>query len=281
MPKVCFLFKNHLNKLIILGIYDKFISVMDVKIIRILKILIGAAGWVWFMIPIVFSGIFNIGNAAGLLFFGCLFLWGVFQNKLKNKAKTHKWAKGLLCVLIAGYTAFTALFAVESALMLDAINTTPSDGDVTVVILGCSVKGETPSQMLRLRIDAAEKYLKSNPEAKAVLSGGQGPGEDITEALCMYRELTARGIESDRLYMEGESTSTRENLAFSAQIIEKEGLSKNIAIVSNNFHLYRASLSAKDLGLSCSFVSAFTPYPLLATYVMREYMGILAQWAAG
>ena len=253
---------------------------IEVKIIRILKILIGAAGWVWMVIPVVFSGILNIGNGLGMLFFGCLFLWGVFQNKLIEKSTVHKWAKALRGLLIAGYAVFTLFFAFESALIVNAINATPPS-DATLVILGCSVNGETPSQMLRLRIDAAEKFMKENPESNAVLSGGQGPGEDITEALCMYRELTARGISPDRLYMEEHSTSTRENVAFSKEIILRENLNTKVAVVSNNFHLYRASLSVKEAGLEFYSVSAFTPYPLLATYVMREYMGIIAQWVAG
>ncbi len=254
--------------------------VMEVKIIRILKILIGAAGWIWFFIPVVFSGILNIGNGAGMLFFGCLFLWGVFQNKLNKKAAVNKKFKALRGVLITGYIAFTLLFAVESVFIVNAIMKAPPP-DATVIILGCSVKGEDPSQMLRLRIEAAEEFLKANPGSNAVLSGGQGPGEDITEALCMYRELTKRGIAADRLYMEGLSTSTKENIAFSKDIIEKEGLNTKVAIVSNNFHLYRASVIVKEEGLEFYGVSAFTPYPLLATYVMREYVGILAQWIAG
>ena len=253
---------------------------MDVKIIRLLKILIGAAGWVWMFIPVVFSGIINIGNGAGLLFFGCLFLWGIFQNKLNKKAEAAKWAKVFRGILITGYLAFALLFSVEGALMLNATDKTPP-GDATVILLGCGVKGEEPSQMLRLRIDAAEEFMKANPDTKAVLSGGQGPGEDISEALCMYRELTKRGISEDRLYMEDRSTSTRENIAFSKQIIERENLNTEVAVISNNFHLYRASLSVKGSGLEFYSVSAFTPYPLLGIYVMREFMGILAQWVAG
>ena len=95
---------------------------IEVKIIRILKILIGAAGWVWMVIPVVFSGILNIGNGLGMLFFGCLFLWGVFQNKLMEKSTVHKWAKALRGLLIAGYVAFTLFFAFESALIVNAIN---------------------------------------------------------------------------------------------------------------------------------------------------------------
>ncbi len=250
------------------------------KFIRILKISVGAAGWVWMVLPVIVNGILNAGNGAGMVFFGCLFLWGIFQNKLNLKAQKARWARALRIILITGYAAFTLLFSVESALMLDAMYKTPP-ADATVVVLGCAVKGETPSKMLSLRIDAAAEFLEENPEANAVLSGGQGNGEDISEALCMYRELVKRGISEDRLYMEDRSTSTRENLAFSYEIIEREGLNKTIAVTSNNFHLYRASLSARALGLEFTSIAASSPYPSLATYVMREYLGIVAQWLVG
>ena len=84
------------------------------KIIRILKILIGAAGWVWMVIPAVFSRILNIGNGLGMLFFGCLFLWGVFQNKLIEKSTAHKWARALRGVLITGYAVLVLLFSFET-----------------------------------------------------------------------------------------------------------------------------------------------------------------------
>lgn len=250
------------------------------KIVDILKIIIGAAGWVWFMIPVVFSNIFNVGNLAGLLFFGVLFLWGISGRFLRKKAECKKWAKSVISVLMAGYIAFSALFIVESGFMIEASLRKPPR-DTTVIVLGCAVYGDRPSQMLRLRIEAAEEFLKENPEAKAVLSGGQGTGENISEAFCMYRELTHRGIEADRLFMEDRSTNTRENIAFSSEIIKENGLCENITVVTNNFHLYRATLSVEDYGYVCYCIPAFTPLPLLATYVMREYMGILAQWTVG
>ncbi len=248
--------------------------------IRILKILIGAAGWIWFMIPVVFSGIFSLGNAAGLLFFGVLFLWGVFQKKLLSFAKEKKWARALRGILITGYASFILLFSVETVLMINAINARPPE-DATVVVLGCAVKGTSPSQMLSLRIDAAEKYLRENPDAVAVLSGGQGDDEDISEGQCMFNELTARGISPDRLYVEDRSTSTRENIRYSAEIIKEQGLSENIAVVSNNFHLYRASLVVKEAGYNFYSVSADTPLTLFPTYWMREYLGIVSQWVVG
>lgn len=247
---------------------------------KMIRIIIGAIGWVAFMIPVVFSGIFNIGNVAGLLFFGVLFLWGIFRKKLKAASKDKKWAKALTGILITGYCAFIALFAVESGFMIEAALRTPPE-DSTLVVLGCAVYGERPSQVLSLRIDAAAEFLEENPESVAVLSGGQGPNEDISEALCMYRELTAKGIDPERLYMEDRSTNTRENIAFSSEIIKENGLNENIAVVSNNFHIYRATISVEDQGYKCYTISADTPLPLLPTYVMREFMGILAQWVVG
>ena len=250
------------------------------KMIRMLKILIGAAGWVWFMIPVVFSGIFSLGNAAGLVFFGVLFLWGVFHKRLLERAAAEKWARAVRGILIAGYAAFVLLFGIESVLMVNAINATPPE-DATVVVLGCGLKGTKPSQMLGLRLDAAEKYLREHPDAVAVLSGGQGEDEEISEAQCMFNELTERGISPERLFMEDRSTSTRENIRFSAEIIKENGLSENLAVVSNNFHLYRASLVVKNEGYEFYSVSAETPLTLFPTYWMREYLGIVAQWIAG
>lgn len=254
--------------------------IKELRLVDILKIIVGAAGWVWFIIPMVFSGIFNIGNISGALFFGVFFLWGIFGKKLKRAAVRKKALKVLRIVLITGYSMFTVLFAVESVFMINALTKTPPP-DSTLIVLGCAVYGESPSQMLRLRLDAAEKFLKENPQSVAVLSGGQGENEDIPEALCMYRELIKRGISEDRLYMEDRSTSTRENIAFSVEIIENNSLSRNIAVVTNNFHLYRASITVSDSGYDCYCVSAYTPLPLLATYVMREYLGIFAQWVTG
>lgn len=249
----------------------------ELRLTDYIKIIIGAIGWVAFIIPVVFSGILNLGNGSGMLFFGVLFLWGLFGAKLRKKTEKKKGFKVLRGILIAGYIMFCSLFAVESVFMLEAATRTP-ESDSTLIVLGCAVYGETPSQVLSLRIEAAARFLNENPDSVAVLSGGQGENEDIPEALCMYRELTAMGISPDRLYMEDKSTNTRENIAFSAEIIEREGLSEKIAVVTNNFHLYRATLSVKEIYDECACVSAYTPLPLLPTYIMREYLGIFAMW---
>ena len=63
-----------------------------------------------------------------------------------------------------------------------------------VVVLGAHVKGDVPSKALELRLKAALKYARENEDTTLILSGGQGFGEDITEAKCMENYLTAHGI---------------------------------------------------------------------------------------
>lgn len=71
-----------------------------------------------------------------------------------------------------------------------------------VIVLGAGVNGTEPSLSLRTRLDAALDYLEENPDVPVVLTGGQGYGEEITEAQCMYDYLTTRGVTSERILLE-------------------------------------------------------------------------------
>lgn len=147
-----------------------------------------------------------------------------------------------------------------------------------VVVLGAGVKGSVPSMSLQERIDAAYDYLNAHPNATAVLSGGQGKGEDITEAACMYRELTQMGIDPHRLLLEEASTSTIENLRFSLDVIEANtGIRPvKLGIVSSEYHIFRATLFAKRLGLDPVGIPApVSWFPLCLNYYPRE---VIALW---
>jgi uncharacterized SAM-binding protein YcdF (DUF218 family) len=147
------------------------------------------------------------------------------------------------------------------------------------VVLGCGVNGTVPSLSLRNRIDAAYAYLIANPDTVCVVSGGQGPDEDITEAACMKRELTAMGIDPNRIWEEDRSTSTMENLTFSLAVIEANTGTRPdfIGIISSEYHLCRAGLMAGQLGVKSVGIPAKTTwFTLWANYHMRE---IVAVWA--
>ena len=73
--------------------------------------------------------------------------------------------------------------------------------------------------MLQERLDAALKYLDDHKDTICVLSGGKGSDESISEAECMYRYMTERGIDPTKLIREDKSTTTRENLLFSMELL--------------------------------------------------------------
>ena len=111
----------------------------------------------------------------------------------------------------------------------------------------------TPSNVLRYRLDAACDYLKGHPGSMAIVSGGQGLNEPISEASCMATYLRERGIDPGRIQLEDESRTTVENLRFCSRILREQGFDPatvRVGIVTNDFHLYRACRIARRQGLA-------------------------------
>ena len=96
-----------------------------------------------------------------------------------------------------------------------------------------------------------------------------------------YEYLTEHGIAPERIYMEDKSTSTRENIKFSAQIIEQNDLPDGMNIVTNEFHEYRAKRIAEKQGIDTGSIAGSTAWWLLPTYYVREMAGILYEWISG
>ena len=249
------------------------------KIHVIVKVL-SAIFFLWFLIPVVTSKILNIGNATGLGVFALIFCCDLFHKPLFAVVKKI-WGYaigkvGLLIIAFAICAIFlTAMF--ETVCLISAACKKPQK-EATIVCLGCAVYGERPSLTLKRRIDLTGDLLEQNPDAVAILSGGKGDGENIAEAECMYRELVKRGIDPSRLYKEDTSTSTRTNLSNSLLIIEENGLSRDLALVTSEYHEYRAQCIAKKLGLSYGAIPSHSPWWLLPTYYVRELYGILYEW---
>ena len=190
----------------------------------------------------------------------------------------HLWSTAAGKVTLTALTGLVAavllLFAAVSVLMaVAACKTAPENA--TVVVLGAGLKGERPSRTLRERLDAAYEYLVAHPEAACVLSGGQGPDEPCTEAAAMKIYLVNKGIAEERLYLEERSTSTAENMAFSRQVIEENGLSPAIAVVTQEFHQCRAQAFAKKQGFeTVGAITAHSKWDLLPSYWIRDFAGL-------
>ena len=224
----------------------------------------------WFLCAgLALAGSFLIFCLVGYRF-GGLFLLGLAALVPTYHFLTHDFLRRVLTALLA--LGFVVLSITGGVIARSARGTDAPEADY-LIVLGCQVNGTVPSRMLRQRLDAALDYLNTYPDSTAIVSGGQGPGEDITEAECMQTYLTAAGIDATRILLEDQATSTMENLRFSLALME-DGASA--AIISNEFHLYRAGQMAQQLGLSPALIPADTEYPVLtASYFLRE---ILAVW---
>ncbi len=149
-----------------------------------------------------------------------------------------------------------------------------------VIVLGAGVNGTVPSLSLRTRLDAALAYAKEHPDAPIVLTGGKGYGEDITEARCMYRWLTERGVAEERLILEERAVNTAENFAFSREALAERGMDVSaalVAVVTNDFHIARAELIAQKQGFGGVIgVPAKLPWRHLAVnYYLREAFAVV------
>lgn len=247
---------------------------------NIFFLITGILGDIWCILPIFTYRIFNIGNGTGILVFTTFIILGLFWKKLKMRlCKLRKSKIGRLLVRIVGFCIMltTLLVVIESICIIGGASKKP-DGTETLVVLGSKVNSYGPSLMTAQRLKAAIKFMNEHPDTNCVLSGGQGPDEPFSEAKGMYDYMVSHGIDADRLYLEDRSTNTRENLKFSKEIIESEGLNEKIAIVSNEFHLYRAGLIAKKLGFDYSSIPGRSLLILFPTYYIRELYAILAQW---
>ena len=249
-------------------------------IIRLILFLFGVIGCTGFIVPFLTRRILNIGNLAGLLVCAALMLYAVFMTRI------HQWirlfwqktaGKVVLGIFAAGLAIAVVLVIVMTSLMVRAAYAKPAQ-NATVIVLGCKVYGEQPSIMLEERLKAAIAYLNENPGSACIVSGGQGADETISEAQCMYLYLTNNNIAAERIYLEDQSTTTRENLSFSYAIIKEYGLNEKIAIATNNFHEYRAGKIADGIGLEYGAVSGNTALWLLPTYYARELLAILYEW---
>ena len=153
-----------------------------------------------------------------------------------------------------------------------------------LVVLGAAVHGDDASLSLVHRLRGVLDYMEQYPDCVAIVSGGQGKGENMTEAKCMYDWLTAHGIEGSRIIMEDRATSTAENLAFSFDIIRSLGVEPdgNTAILSSPYHLFRAKSMARSMGVEAAGVAGHWDYPILTiNYFIREAFGVTHMWAFG
>ncbi len=149
-----------------------------------------------------------------------------------------------------------------------------------IIVLGAQIRVNGPSVVLRHRLDAAAEYLMENPETKCIVSGGQGVNEPVSEAEGMAEYLIQKGIGAERILLEDQSRNTVENIRFSMRLMQEP--EATVGIVTNDFHLYRATRIGKAQGLENVYgIAAYSNRAYLPNNVLRECIGIMKDWVFG
>ena len=221
------------------------------------------------IIPL-FYGVFNIGCVVLLLTAGALcymsLAWRKHKRVFHTVATACLTASFLLAATVSGFMIRQAWF-----------NSPPDGSNLPIIVLGGRVYEYGPSLMVAHRLNAAAEYLRSNPEAVCIVSGGQGTDEVLPEAAVMAQYLISKHkIDPARIIEEKESTSTLQNISYSRALI---GDGDTVVIATDSFHQLRASILARKEGLTAYSVSCVTPPGLFPAYWVRDMLGVLATLA--
>ncbi len=248
------------------------------KLTRVLPkavmLIIGAFLFFDALLLILLSNI-HIGHfitlAAGAVF---LFFGLAYEKIYKN---LPAWLKLIFYLCIGTAVIFMLFLLIYGA--CDNVGYTED----AVVILGAGIHGEEPSENLKRRLDTAVRYYEKNRDAVFVVSGGQGPQEDITEAKAMKRYLTEHAIPSEQIICEELATSTEENFANSKVLLDGCFTGEySVAFITNDYHIYRAESTALDEGYcNITHMHSNTPWYALIPSIVRECLAVAKAWVFG
>ncbi|MCD8054432.1 MAG: YdcF family protein [Lachnospiraceae bacterium] len=238
--------------------------------------ILGAAGafcFVYFVVCGVYAGFgasfLGIWPVLGVF----LTIWALSMHQAKAGHVLIHLPRGLKLAVSGVLLLGVLVFAVMEMLIASQMFATGEENLDYLIVLGAQVRGDTVSVALEARLESAKAYLEENPDTQAVLSGGQGSGENLTEAKAMYEWLTERGIDGSRLILEEASTSTWENLTFSRELIGSTDVS--VGIVTNNFHVYRGTMLARCAGFSqVSGIAAESHTVMQLHFLVREGLAL-------
>ena len=237
--------------------------------LAVCAVLAGLAFFLKFCVPgYSFSALVCVCLIALILFYTFMPLVGLqFPGfaKITTKIVTVILIIGLLVV------------GITEAVIIHASFGNPEEEVEYMVVLGAKVNRDGPSVSLWDRICGAYEYMEAHPNVIAVVSGGQGTDEPITEAECMYRELVNLGIDPKRIWREEEATSTWENMQFTLDLIEEKTGSRprKLGVLSSEYHLFRASLFAKACDVEFVGIPARTSRAAqMVNHFMREVAGV-------
>lgn len=212
----------------------------------------------------------TVGTAMTALVGVGLLAWGVWYRRVGRAVTVIAVT---LAVGFGGLSVFLAVYGSRS---------TATGDEAAAIVLGAAVHGSELSRTLQGRLDEAVAYHARNPKALIVVSGGQGPQENLPEGVAMAAYLRSQGVPDDHIVVEDKATSTEENFAFSKALLDQRlAPGYRVVLITDEFHVYRASRIAASQGLSATWIGQQTPWYFWPANYLREDLVVIKLWLTG
>lgn len=245
------------------------------------KLLYKICLWVGLALIIYYIGLRLISGFVAFSSMFCLlgiilFTYGFIELKFKVNiwGRIPKLLKRIIIILFS--IGMSIFIIIEGIIIYNGHHYDKERPDY-LMVLGAGLRGSKISTSLLYRLETAVEYNRLYPDVKIIVSGGQGPDEDISEAKAMKDYLVSQGIDESLIISEDKSTNTYENFLFTKKILEDETGEEDftITVISNNFHMYRAKYLGEQVGFECLGYPA--PSHVASSFIFhtREFFGVI------
>ena len=156
--------------------------------------------------------------------------------------------RGLL--IVAAIVALLGLYVVVTFVQVwHASHQDDAHRADAIVVLGAAQFNGKPSKVLAARLDHAAELYKQGLAPLIVVTGGNQPGDDFTEAEASANYLAQHGVPGGAIERETTSRNSYDELAATARFLRQRGIN-DVVLVSDPFHAYRINAIAHDVGLN-------------------------------
>ncbi len=176
-----------------------------------------------------------------LLLFALDVRFNLFTRSGRRGLRIFGWALRAVVVLFT----LVILFFCGKVIRGGMINTSAQADNA--IVLGLALENGKPTGDLLARLDTAQAYLGDYPEATLILTGGNADASGRTEAAVMRDILADRGVPDERMLLEDQAESTKDNFRNTAQLIDP---ADPVVLISSNYHMDRAVQTAESAGFS-------------------------------